>query len=98
MADPNPSIRMCLDCKTLTTTPILLHAEDRTSGPAFCVYACVDCAPAHLTLTQSLDRLFEHTHPCPDCTPLDSCEMGLALARVHGRVLRRQRQITESAS
>lgn len=94
---PQPT-RMCVDCKALTTQPIPVHSVDRTSGPSWTVYACVDCAPAHFTPTTSLLMLFDHSHPCPDCTPVDSCPMGYALARVHGRVLRRQNQPTKSAS
>lgn len=87
-----PSRRMCLDCHALTTSPIRILSIERQSGPPFHVYACIDHAPDHLTATQSLLQLFEHTHACEDCTPVDSCPTGYALALVHGRCLRRQRQ------
>ena len=83
--------RMCLDCQTLTETPILLYAIERASGPAFPVYACADCAPARISYDTALSLLFNHTHACDDCTPLDSCPQGWALSRVVGRCLRRVR-------
>lgn len=83
--------RMCLDCQTITDTPILLWAIERASGPAFPVYACPDCAPARLTYEQAMAQLFNHTTHCDACTPLDSCQLGWALSRVVGRALRRAR-------
>ena len=83
--------RMCLDCQTITETPVLLYAIERQSGPAFPVYACADCAPARISYDTALSLLFNHTHGCADCTPLDSCPQGWALSRVVGRCLRRVR-------
>lgn len=85
------SRRMCLDCQTLTDTPVLLYAIERTSGPAFPVYACPDCAPNRLTVDAAMALLFNHTHGCAECTPLDSCAQGWALSKVVGRSLRRAR-------
>lgn len=82
---------MCLDCQTITETPILLWAIERASGPAFPVYACPDCAPNRLSYDTALSQLFNHTQHCEDCTPVDSCAQGWALARVVGRALRRTR-------
>ena len=83
--------RMCLDCQTITETPVLLYAIERQSGPAFPVYACPDCAPARLSYDSALSQLFNHTQHCDDCTPVDSCPQGWALSRVVGRCLRRVR-------
>ncbi|MGW5568482.1 hypothetical protein ACWEWD_34390 [Streptomyces tendae] len=83
--------RMCLDCQTLTETPILLYAIERASGPAFPVYACPDCAPARLTPDAAMSQLFNHTTACPECTPLECCALGWALSKVVGRSLRRIR-------
>lgn len=80
---------MCLDCHTLTETPVLLYAIERPTGPAFPVYACPDCAPARMSYEQAMSQLFNHTQRCADCTPDDSCAQGWALSRVVGRVLRR---------
>lgn len=83
--------RMCLDCHTLTETPVLLYAIERASGPAFPVYACPDCAPARISYESAMSLLFNHTQHCDDCTPVDSCALGWALSRVVGRCLRRVR-------
>lgn len=87
---------MCLDCHTLTETPVLLYAIERQSGPAFPVYACPDCAPARLTPDAAMALLFNHTQACDECTPLDSCAQGWALSRVVGRSLRRSRPAPET--
>lgn len=87
--------RMCLDCQTLTETPVLLYAIERASGPAFPVYACPDCAPARLTPDAAMSQLFNHTTACDECTPLECCAQGWALSKVVGRSLRRIRSAPE---
>ncbi|MER7234018.1 hypothetical protein ABT348_24085 [Streptomyces olivaceus] len=82
-------IRMCLDCRTLTDTPVLLYTVERQSGPPFSVYVCPDCAPRRLTEKESMRLLFEHCETCPGCTPVTSCPTGRLLTRVHARCLRR---------
>lgn len=90
------SVRMCLDCRQMTETPILVHSVERASGPPWCVYACPDCAPARLPLDIAMSLLLDHTTHCADCTPLDSCAQGWALSRVVGRALRRSRPAPDS--
>lgn len=85
---PQPT-RMCLDCQVMTQTPIMLWSIERPSGPPFSVYACTDCAPYRLTPEESMRLLAEHCETCPECTPAESCALGLALGRVAGRCLRR---------
>ena len=83
--------RMCLDCQTITETPILTHAVERSSGPPWTAYACPDCAPRHLSTDEALRSLLEHTEHCDDCSPADSCARGHALSLVVGRTLRKAR-------
>lgn len=85
------SVRMCLDCRQTTETPIMVHSVERASGPPWCTYACPDCAPNRLSTDEAMGMLFEHTEQCEACTPAESCARGIALSLVVGRCLRRAR-------
>lgn len=95
---PHTPQRMCLDCHEMTSTPVLTHSVERTSGPAWSAYCCPECAPEHLDQPRAMELLCAHTHHCDICSRPDSiCPQGRALVRVHSACLRNLR-ITKSPS
>lgn len=87
-----PPVRMCAACQTITTTPVLIRSIEQASGPGWSLYACPDCAPTHLTPTEAMQLLFDHTAACPQCalpSPSEPCPQGQVLVRVHTNTLHR---------
>lgn len=106
MSEPNDStpaerlpVRMCVDCRVITTTPIMIRAIEQASGPGWSLYACSECAHRHLTHAEVMQLLIEHTAVCEQCalpSPAEPCPQGRAIVHVHTRTLRKG-QITKSA-
>lgn len=78
----NNPIRMCTDCEQITDQPILIHRIAHQNGTGWGLYACLSCAPKHLSPVGARSLWILHAADCWECKNEAECQISAALRLV----------------
>ncbi|MEU9705099.1 hypothetical protein [Streptomyces sp. NPDC047981] len=78
----NNPIRMCSDCESITDQPILIQRIDHPDGRGWGLYACLTCAPKHLSPVGARSLWILHVADCWECNNEAECTISQALRQV----------------
>ncbi|MFC8464781.1 hypothetical protein [Streptomyces sp. NPDC057250] len=74
---------MCSDCEEITDQPILIHRIAHESGIGWGLYACLTCAPKHMSAIGARCLWLLHAPYCWECNNEAECEISVVLRKAY---------------
>ncbi|MFC7974664.1 hypothetical protein ACFUT3_05415 [Streptomyces cinereoruber] len=75
-------VRMCSDCGQITDQPIVIQRIEPEAGIGWSLYACLTCAPQHMSAFGARILWLFHAADCWECNHEAECPISLVLRRV----------------
>ncbi|MFC8899870.1 hypothetical protein [Streptomyces cinereoruber] len=75
-------VRMCSDCGQITDQPIVIRRIEPRDGIGWSLYACLTCAPQHMSALGARILWLFHAADCRECNYEAECAISLVLRRV----------------
>lgn len=76
------AVRMCSDCEQITDQPVLIQRIEPKDGIGWSLYACLTCAPKHLSALGARILWLFHAADCWECNNEAECEISVVLRQV----------------
>ncbi|MFF4169963.1 hypothetical protein [Streptomyces sp. NPDC001744] len=75
-------LRMCSDCGRITDQPIAIRHVEPEDGIGWSLYACLTCAPEHMSVPGARLLWLSHAADCRECNHEAECATSLILRQV----------------